>query len=146
MTDGRQHWDRAGILENLGGDETLLEAVLDIFLESAPEHLAALRTAIGTADAPTIEKTAHSLKGELGYLEVPELFQMARELEESGRNGNLENAARFFPSVEILVSGLMASIRRYRAIGSAPDGAKNGDGRMVDTIEPSIVSPGVRSS
>jgi HPt (histidine-containing phosphotransfer) domain-containing protein len=111
MADGIQHWDRNGVLENMDGDEDLVDAVLEIFMESAPEHLTTLRAALETADAATIEKTAHSLKGELGYLEVPELSQMARELEESGRNKDLENAARLFPRVEILVSELMASIR-----------------------------------
>ena len=33
-------------LEQLGGDETLLQEVIDIFLEEAPKHLEALRLAV----------------------------------------------------------------------------------------------------
>lgn len=111
MVNDTQHWDRAGVLENLDGDEDLLDSVLEIFLESAPEHLTTLRAAFDSADAPAIEKAAHSLKGELGYLEVPELLQMARDLEASGRTNDMQNAAHLLPRMETLVSELIISIR-----------------------------------
>jgi HPt (histidine-containing phosphotransfer) domain-containing protein len=115
MVHGTQHWDRAGVLENMDGDEDLVDAVLEIFLESAPDHLTTLRAALETSDAPAIEKAAHSLKGELGYLEVPELLQMARDLEVYGRTNDMQNAAHLFSSVEILVNGLIASIWSSRS-------------------------------
>jgi HPt (histidine-containing phosphotransfer) domain-containing protein len=79
------HWNMSTTLEQLGGDETLLQEVVEIFLEDAPKQLAALRLAVAQGIAETVETTAHSLKGELGYMGLPEILQRARELEEMGR-------------------------------------------------------------
>jgi HPt (histidine-containing phosphotransfer) domain-containing protein len=80
----KMHWNMAKTPEQLGGDETLLQEVLDIFLEEAPKHVAALRLAVVQGIAETVETTAHSLKGELGYMGLPEISQKAAELEENG--------------------------------------------------------------
>ena len=40
------HWNMAKTLEQLGGDEMLLQEVMDIFLEEAPKHMAALHLAV----------------------------------------------------------------------------------------------------
>ena len=69
------HWNMAKTLEQLGGDEMLLQEVMDIFLEEAPKHMAALHLAVAQGIAETVETTAHSLKGELGYLGLPEILQ-----------------------------------------------------------------------
>ena len=75
----------AKTLEQLGGDETLLQEIVGIFLEQVPKHLAALCLAVAQGIAETVETTAHTLKGELGYMGLPEILQRARELEEMGR-------------------------------------------------------------
>jgi HPt (histidine-containing phosphotransfer) domain-containing protein len=74
----------AKTLEQLGGDETLLQEVVDIFLEEAPKHLAALRLAVAQGIEETVEMTAHTLKGELNYMGLPEISQKAGELEKMG--------------------------------------------------------------
>ena len=57
---------------------------MDIFLAEAPIHLAALRLAVERGQAETVEKTAHTLKGEVGYLGVPGISQRASQIEEMG--------------------------------------------------------------
>jgi HPt (histidine-containing phosphotransfer) domain-containing protein len=64
----------------------------------------------GTAE--TVEATAHSLKGELGYLGLPEISRKARDLEEMGRSNNLRGAASLLSQFEADISGLFSSIRR----------------------------------
>src|ERR1700681_1798080 len=85
----KMHWNMAKALEQLGGDETLLQEVVEIFLEEAPKHLAALRLAVAQGIAEAVETTAHSLKGELGYMGLPEISQRASEIEEGGRSKTL---------------------------------------------------------
>ena len=106
------------VLESLGGDENLMREVLGIFLEQTPKHLASLRQALVTKDATTIERTAHSMKGELGYLGIAEVSQKARQLEEMGRKGDVEGAQRAFPSFEADILGIVAGIRGARAVNS----------------------------
>jgi len=76
-------WNMSKTLEQLGGDEMLLQEVMDIFLEEAPKHLAALRLAVTQGVAETVETAAHTLKGELGYLGIPEISQRASQIEET---------------------------------------------------------------
>jgi len=107
-------------LEGLGGDENLLQEVTQIFLEEAPKHLVSLRLAIAEGDAPAVESIAHSLKGELGYFSVPEIHQLARELEDRGRNTDLRAAAALLPQFEAHVSALLCSMRAPMSVAAEP--------------------------
>jgi light-regulated signal transduction histidine kinase (bacteriophytochrome)/CheY-like chemotaxis protein/HPt (histidine-containing phosphotransfer) domain-containing protein len=102
-----QRWSRSETLEGLGGDEGLLEAVVDIFLEEAPKQLAAMRLGVAQGDSDTVEKAAHSLKGELGYMGVADIVKLARELEEKGRYADLGGASQLFARLEAEVLGLL---------------------------------------
>ena len=103
------------ILDRLGGDEKLLQEVIQIFIDEAPKHLDTLRSALSQGDAEAVERIAHSLKGELGYLGISEVSQKSRELEELGREHDLEQASRIFPSFEVEVSAIVAAMRRAHA-------------------------------
>ena len=56
------HWNMRTTLAQLGGDETLLQEVVQIFLEDAPKQMAALSLAVAQGIAETVETTAHSLR------------------------------------------------------------------------------------
>ena len=111
-------WNVSETLQRLGGDVQLLEEVIQIFLTETPLKLAKLREAIAQSSPDTMEKTAHSLKGELGYLGITAASQRARELEEMGRKNELENAASAFAALEAELIDVLASMRR-RATSSA---------------------------
>jgi len=99
------------MLERLGGDEKLLHEVIEIFVDQAPRHMETLRSALAQGDAESVQKTAHSMKGELGYLGISEVTQKARELEELGRRHNLEQAAQVFASFEREISAIVVAMR-----------------------------------
>jgi two-component system, sensor histidine kinase and response regulator len=104
-------WDITKALERLGGDEQLLHDVIGIFLEDIPKHMTSLRQAVAQGDAEALAKTAHSLKGELGYVGILELSQKAHELEEMGRKRDLKYAAGAFAVFETEISAVAASMR-----------------------------------
>jgi hypothetical protein len=52
------------------------------------------------------------MKGELGYLAVPDSCQKARVLEQMGRTRNLEQAAETLAVLETEVSALAAEMNR----------------------------------
>ena len=103
-------WNRSETLASLDGDERLLLEVIEIFRGQAPKHLANLRSAVARRDAWAVETAAHSLKGELGYLSVPEAHQMASKLEQAGRKGDFEVAAPLLTLLETAVSTLLNSM------------------------------------
>jgi signal transduction histidine kinase/CheY-like chemotaxis protein/ligand-binding sensor domain-containing protein len=108
-------WSKAQTLEKLGGDDNLLQEVIGIFLEEAPKHLAALRLALEEGSGEAVERSAHSLKGELGYLSMSELSKSASELEEKGRNSDLEGVSRVLPAFEANVCHLLISIHKSKS-------------------------------
>jgi two-component system, sensor histidine kinase and response regulator len=119
------HLDTGVLLDRLGGDEGLFFEVIDIFLEEAPKSMEGLRAALEAEDGGGVERIAHSMKGELGYLGVEEVSQQARELEESGRNGDLGRAQRIFASFQPNISSITDSLRKTRhgAIAAPHSGA-----------------------
>jgi HPt (histidine-containing phosphotransfer) domain-containing protein len=107
-------WDKVEALERLGGDEALLREVVGIFLEDAPAHLATLRRAIDEGNPETIEKTAHSLKGEMGYLGISDLSLKAGELERMGKERELKHAAQLFAVFEAGMSAVVEAMRSVK--------------------------------
>ncbi len=114
-------WDARKFLEEIGGDETLLREVTDIFLEEAPKLLARLRQAVEAGDTAVIERTAHSLKGELSYFGSP-AAEYARELEKIGKEKNLDRAPEVLASLEQEVRSLMEAVRKDERGNSAHAG------------------------
>ncbi len=112
-------WSREGMRKRLGDDEQLLDQVLAIFLEEAPKHLAELRRAVARQNAQKVGTSAHTLKGELGYLGVPEIAQIARELEEAAGIADFKEAAALLRHLETAICGVIASI------GGAADSQMN---------------------
>jgi two-component system, sensor histidine kinase and response regulator len=110
-------WNPAQTLERLGGDETLLREVMEIFLEEVPKHLVELREAIAQQDTEAAERVAHSLQGELGYLGIAELSQRARDLEAKGRTSDFQGALSSLPPFEAAVARLISSMVITQSLG-----------------------------
>jgi signal transduction histidine kinase/DNA-binding response OmpR family regulator/HPt (histidine-containing phosphotransfer) domain-containing protein len=104
-------WDRAKALERVDGDEQLLREVVQIFLEESPKQVADLWQAIHDSDAQPLERVAHSLKGALSYLGMPESVQKARDLEEMGRERNFDNAPKVLAQLETELSTAAIEMR-----------------------------------
>jgi HPt (histidine-containing phosphotransfer) domain-containing protein len=86
-------WNRSAALESVGGDEILLNEVMQIFLVESPKLVTQMEQSLLHHDPRTLELAAHCLKGELGYLGVPEASEAAQKLETAGRSGEMEGAA-----------------------------------------------------
>jgi two-component system sensor histidine kinase/response regulator len=105
-------WDMGKTLERLGGDKELFREVIEIFLDDVPKHMASLRRAIADGDGEAIEQTAHTLKGELGYLGILEISQKARDMEAFGQKSELRLAANLYATLEPELSEVLLSMRR----------------------------------
>jgi two-component system sensor histidine kinase/response regulator len=117
MSEAREvRWNIAKTLEQVGGDEALLQEVLDIFLDEAPKHLAALRLGVAQGIAKTVETSAHTLKGELGYMGLPEILETAAEIESMGRCNNIPGAAGLLSQFEADLIALLTAIRGARPL------------------------------
>jgi CheY-like chemotaxis protein len=73
------------LAENLGGDETLIREVINVFLDDAPRQIQNLEKAVAEADASMIERQAHTLKGAAGNVGAEILQAAASVLEKAGQ-------------------------------------------------------------
>lgn len=93
-------WNRQSVIARVDGDESLLEDLIEIFLKEYPQQLAALREGIVAGDAEIVRITAHTLKGELGYLGLLAAEKQAGTLEVLGAEARLDSALALFTEFE----------------------------------------------
>ncbi|MBE9185181.1 response regulator [Microcoleus sp. LEGE 07076] len=91
----------AKIIEGLRDVEALDEAI-EIYLETAPELLRGISTAIRSTDPLALRRDAHSLKSISGTLGALPLFKLCEQLEIMGRIGIEANQALPAPAGELL--------------------------------------------
>jgi two-component system sensor histidine kinase/response regulator len=109
-------WDPVNTLARLDGDEQLLWELVQIFLEESSRQLADLKRAVTEANAELLEKTAHRLRGELSYLGMPTVSQRANELEQMGRDCELDRASEVLAVFETEVSAVAENMRRMPGV------------------------------
>lgn len=82
----------AEALEQVGGDEELLQELLSAFMSEWPRLAKEIREAISEDDARRLEHAAHSFKGSAGAIAAWPAFDAAQRLELMGRAGDLTAA------------------------------------------------------
>lgn len=106
------------MLQKLGGDENLLKDVVVIFLEEAPKAMTSLHDAAQQGNAAIMERVAHTLKGDLGYLGLPEIVQLAAELEDLSRSGDLHLAREKSAAFEREIAAVCLEVTKSIEAGS----------------------------
>jgi CheY-like chemotaxis protein/HPt (histidine-containing phosphotransfer) domain-containing protein len=82
-------FDRAGMLERLGGDEDLAQRVTGGFLSDIPRQIEALRGCLHAGDAPGAGRQAHTIKGASSNVGGEALCALTLEMEKAGKAGDL---------------------------------------------------------
>jgi CheY-like chemotaxis protein/HPt (histidine-containing phosphotransfer) domain-containing protein len=91
----------------IGGASGFLDSLIDDFLQSVPDQMAALRAAVRADDPHALEMTAHALKGDCGYLGARGMESLCTGLTALGRAGTTAGA-------EICVDVLEQEFQRVR--------------------------------
>jgi signal transduction histidine kinase/CheY-like chemotaxis protein/HPt (histidine-containing phosphotransfer) domain-containing protein len=111
-------FDASAMLANIGGDAELFVQLIRLFLDRHGIMVKEIESAIGKADAPALERAAHSLKGTAGNLCAPDVVLLASQLEACGRLGTLTEAPDLLVRLNRTVQELVAVLSRQ--IDSAP--------------------------
>ena len=85
------------------------------FIAHAPDHLAAIRSAVDAADADDLCATAHKLKGSALNLGLPRVGLAAAELEEQGRAGVLDGSPAAYEALAVEMDKALAALADARA-------------------------------
>jgi len=84
-------------------------------MKDAADKLAKLREGVVRADASGVEKTAHKLKGSVGYFGAKRAFDAAHRLELIGKNGTWTDAQKAQSELEREFKALEAAMKRVLA-------------------------------
>jgi two-component system, sensor histidine kinase and response regulator len=112
--------DRAGslpgydaLVARLGGDAQLLADISRLFIDDAPQHLRAIRSAIDVGDAGALCVAAHGVKGAAANFDAPGVVAAARTLEAAGRDADLTGAEQAWRLLEAAMGDLLDTLSAY---------------------------------
>ncbi|RLB14131.1 MAG: hypothetical protein DRG35_05855 [Deltaproteobacteria bacterium] len=95
------------LADNLGLDVEDFNEVFEIYRETTSSDLEELKRALDQGDAEKVHQKAHSIKGASGNLGLNELFELAKEIDDSARvnslNGLESLVQAFYEKYERLV-------------------------------------------
>jgi len=73
-----------------GGE--FVRELIGIYLQDTPQRVAEIEQALTTQDAAIVMRAAHSIKGSSGNFGANRLAQLAAEIEQQGKLGNLADS------------------------------------------------------
>jgi HPt (histidine-containing phosphotransfer) domain-containing protein len=92
--------DFPSALERIGGDESFLEELLGLYSEDFSEKLNQIKEAIDQGNYDMIRELSHTLKGASANLSLIPLQEASFEMENAGREGNIEKAKKTLELLE----------------------------------------------
>ena len=106
--------DLSSLLDTVGGDVALVEELVSLFVEDAPEEMEAIRRALQEKSAPALHEAAHKLKGAVGNFGARCAHDLAYSLEGMGRDGALDGAPDVLARLEVEMARLEAYLTSGR--------------------------------
>jgi two-component system, sensor histidine kinase and response regulator len=103
----------SGLLDSLGGDVEFLRELVDAYVASSPDLLSSMRQAIAGAEAPALQRAAHSLKTGSACFGALAFAIQCRELEELGKAGALAEAEAKHGALEAAYAGVVAALEAH---------------------------------
>ncbi len=93
-------FDRVGLMERLMDDEDLAVRMVQGFSEDIPHQLEALRRHLECGEVADVERLAHRIRGAASNVGGEALRALAKEIEQSSRQGDLNAVAVRMPDLE----------------------------------------------
>ena len=103
-------YNRKAVLERLGGDEALFRTLAGMFVADCASYCNALTQAMAAADAPTLQREAHTIKSLLATFSEDEGTALAQQLEDRAKRGNLAGADEMAAALVLAVKGLAEAL------------------------------------
>jgi signal transduction histidine kinase/DNA-binding response OmpR family regulator len=115
-----QIWDRAAALKRVGGDESLLNELVEVFFRDYPAIAMRLTEALARSDLASMGQPAHTLKGSLAYLGFPDIASLAQKLEAASQAADGASAMQLADRLMCELDRLQELMRPAVATPGAP--------------------------
>jgi HPt (histidine-containing phosphotransfer) domain-containing protein len=109
-------WDIQAACRHIPGGQDAVGDMARLFLSESTTMLQEMRDGITAGDAAAIERNAHTLKGSAQLFAADRVVSLARQIEEMGRERELENVVAAFESLQQEVARLNSSLQTYLGI------------------------------
>ncbi len=100
-----EHWQRL-----MGNDDRLMKDSVAILREQCPSLLNDIEQALASADSAALARSAHSLKGLIGYFGSPAVANSTQELEQLAKQNQLADAAAVVDRLRHQMRQILAAI------------------------------------
>jgi HPt (histidine-containing phosphotransfer) domain-containing protein len=100
------------------GIEEAFGAIVDTYLESAPERVADLRDNLASGSSAEVARSAHALKSSTATIGAGALTALLTRIEEAGRADALADRAALAEEVGRAAEAVDAELRAIRSSGS----------------------------
>jgi HPt (histidine-containing phosphotransfer) domain-containing protein len=115
---GNEDFGESELLDRLVNDRALARAILHSFLEDIPKRIEALNGFLDKQDAKGVEFQAHTIKGAAAAVSGKSPMNMAFELEQAGKVGDLEAAAAKLAALRHRFERLKTAIQVSNLLGT----------------------------
>jgi len=103
------------LLARVDNDVDLVKELTAIFCEECPRHLANLQTALAEGKAASLRQTGHTLKGMLANLAAPVATDLAAQIENLGKKGQVSSARLVFEALKAEVPRVEKALKDLTA-------------------------------
>jgi PAS domain S-box-containing protein len=104
----------------LAGAEAAVDQILDTFLDSTPQRIAAITGALASGNATDIERAAHALKSAAGTIGAKSLAALLQQIEVAGKTGDVAGASALQNRLEAESAAVIEQLTRLRGASSPP--------------------------
>jgi len=89
-------FDRESLLGRVGGNEDILQNIIQLFLKETPKQLSELEKKLASNEMNAATNIAHSIKGSTGNFGAVQMREISLSLEKMCREGHTEKANEIF--------------------------------------------------
>jgi HPt (histidine-containing phosphotransfer) domain-containing protein len=107
------------VVDDLGGDEALLQELIDVFVATYPETLNEARIDLARSDLAGVARVAHKLKGTVGNFGFGPAWEASRSLEATAKEARLVETRVAFAAAEREFAHLEVLLLSRKRIASA---------------------------
>src|SRR5687768_11729082 len=107
---------REKLLNQLDGDEALMQRMIALFHQNTPQLLDAIRSSIARRNGAELARAAHALLSSLGAFGAHHALRLTRQLEAQAQEGDYEKIDRTFAALEGATAEVHATLSTFNLI------------------------------
>jgi CheY-like chemotaxis protein len=111
-------WNATAALENLNGDNALLDEVITLFLTEAPKQLNELTKAQAEGNLPALANAAQAIKGAVAEFYAESVKECALLLEQTARKGQSADYQNMTDALVNEVTNLINNLRLAKTLNN----------------------------